>query len=124
MFKLFLRWILLVVALIASSKIAQFYHFGFYVNYSSTDALIRLFMGTAIWALLNATVGSLLKVISMPITILTLGLFTFVINAALFYFASKLNLGFRVDSFMAALIGVILISVINALLGALFLGRK
>ncbi|HEU4677173.1 MAG TPA: phage holin family protein [Candidatus Paceibacterota bacterium] len=63
--------------------------------------------------ILNAIVRPVLIVLTLPITILTLGLFIFVINAALFLFAASFIQGFAIASFGAALLGSILVSAIS-----------
>lgn len=62
---------------------------------------------------LNSIVRPLLIVFTLPATILTLGLFIFVINAALFYFAAYLIHGFTVSGFIPALVGSVLVAVIS-----------
>ena len=74
-----------------------------------------------ILGLLNLIVRPILHVLTLPITLITLGLFTFVINAALFWFAASFIQGFTVDGFLPALIGSIIVSVISAI-GNKFVG--
>jgi putative membrane protein len=68
-----------------------------------------------ILGLLNIFVKPLLVLLTLPITILTLGLFMFVINAGLFLFASSFIDGFNVNGFIPALIGSLLVSIISAI---------
>lgn len=63
----------------------------------------------------NATLGLILKVITFPLTILTLGIFWLVINALMLELASAVVPGFRIDSFGAAFIGAIILSLVNML---------
>jgi putative membrane protein len=65
---------------------------------------------------INATIGLILKVLTFPLTLLTLGLFWFVINALMLELASALVKGFEVRGFLAAFIGAILLSVVSSLL--------
>jgi putative membrane protein len=65
---------------------------------------------------INATVGALLKILTFPLTLLTLGLFWFVINAAMLKLASVLVPGFEVRGFFAAFVGAIVLSVVSSLL--------
>jgi putative membrane protein len=60
--------------------------------------------------LLNILVRPLLVLLTLPVTVLTLGLFLFVINALMFYFAASVLDGFHVAGFVAALIGSLLYS--------------
>ena len=82
--------------------------------------------GTAIIAalvfgLVNALVRPLLVVLTFPLTVLTLGLFLFVINALMLMLTSALVPGFHVRDFTAALLGSLLLSVLNVLLAMLFI---
>jgi len=65
--------------------------------------------------ILNAIVRPVLFVLTLPITIVTLGLFMFVINASLFMFATAFVGGYEVDGFLAALLGSLVVSVIGAI---------
>lgn len=67
-----------------------------------------------ILGLLNAIVRPVLIVLTLPVTILTLGLFIFIINASLFYFVSTFIAGFSVSGFWTALFGSLLVSLITA----------
>ena len=60
--------------------------------------------------LVNTLIRPLLLLLTLPVTVLTLGLFLFVINALMFYFAASLLAGFHVDGFVAALVGSLLYS--------------
>lgn len=80
---------------------------------------------TAIWlavflAIINVVLKPILILLTLPINILTLGLFTFVINAALILLASTVIKGFEVDGFWAALLFSILLSVFSYILNTLF----
>lgn len=69
-----------------------------------------------ILAILNGVLTPILQILSFPITILTLGLFSLVVNGAVFSLASKLVDGFYVANFGAAIIGAILVSLVNGVL--------
>ena len=74
---------------------------------------------------INATIGFVLKIITFPLTLLTLGLFWFVINALMLEFASALLApGFQVHGFLAAFVGAIVLSLINMLMKAIIMPRK
>ncbi len=66
--------------------------------------------------LLNMIVRPVLVVLTLPVTIVTLGLFLFVINALMFWAASGLLSGFHVNGFLAALVGSLLYSVLGLLI--------
>jgi putative membrane protein len=73
---------------------------------------------------INATIGVVLKIVTFPLTLITLGLFWFVINALMLELASAVVPGFRVRGFVAAFVGAILLSITNLLLKWLVLPRK
>lgn len=81
---------------------------GIVVNDFYTALIAALILG-----ILNAIIKPILVVLTLPITLLTLGLFTFVINAALFLFAASFIEGFAVTSFWYALLGSVLMSIIS-----------
>ncbi len=67
--------------------------------------------------ILNTVVRPVLFILTLPITLLTLGLFAFVLNAALFLFAASFIDGFSVDGFWYALLGSLLMSIISSIGG-------
>ncbi|RTQ52343.1 phage holin family protein [Hymenobacter gummosus] len=76
-----------------------------------TDALLLVL----VLGILNAVVKPILKILGLPITILTLGLFLLVINAVIVLLADWLLAGFRVDGFLSALIFSIALTVVTAI---------
>jgi putative membrane protein len=107
--KLLIKWLLSAMALLA---VAHFYP-GVVVQ-SFTAALIAAF----VIGLLNTIVRPILVVLTLPVTVITLGLFLFVINALMFWAASSLLDGFQVRNFTAALIGSLLYSVAGMVIEA------
>ncbi len=73
-------------------------------------------LAALVMGLLNAVVRPILVVLTLPVTVVTLGLFLFVINALMFWAASGLLAGFAVSGFVAALIGSLLYSVLGMLI--------
>jgi putative membrane protein len=65
--------------------------------------------------LVNGTIGFFLKVVTFPLTILTLGLFWWVINALMLKLAAALVPGFKINGFFAALVGALVLSLVNLL---------
>ena len=116
--KLIVKWLLSAVALLAVAYIYS----GVEVT-SFTSALIAAF----VIGLLNMILRPVLVVLTLPVTIVTLGLFLFVINALLFWAASGLLSGFHVNGFLAALLGSLIYSLlglaIEGALGELFSRR-
>ena len=105
--KLIIKWLLSAAALLA---VAYLYS-GVVVN-SFTAALIAAF----VIGLFNMILRPVLTVLTLPITVITLGLFLFVINALMFWSASGVLSGFAVAGFGAALIGSLIYSVFGVLI--------
>jgi putative membrane protein len=78
-------------------------------------------VAAVILGLLNAIVRPILIILTLPVTILTLGLFALVINASLFLFAASFIEGFFVTNFWYALLGSLLMSVVSTI-GSRFIG--
>lgn len=72
-------------------------------------------IAAVILGILNAVVKPVLVLLTLPITLLTLGLFTLVINAVLFLFAASFLEGFSVESFWYALLGSVLMSIVSTI---------
>ena len=79
----------------------------------SIDNIYVAIISAVILGILNILVKPILVILTLPITIVTLGLFIFVINVFLFLFVASFIEGFTVDGFIPALIGSILVSVIS-----------
>ena len=77
------------------------------------DGIFAALIAALVLGLVNAIIRPLLVVLTLPVTILTLGLFIFVINAFMFWFVTEIVKGFTVTGFMAALIGSLMFSVIS-----------
>ena len=113
--KLLLKWLLSAAALLA---VAHLYS-GVVVQSFSAAMVAALVIG-----LFNTVLRPVLIVLTLPVTVVTLGLFLFVINALMFYWAAALLDGFQVQGFAAALIGSLLYTlmgmVIHSALDSLF----
>lgn len=95
--------------------VIAYYIPGIYVESVYIAVIVAIMLG-----ILNAVVRPVLIVLTLPITLLTLGLFTFVINALLFWFAASFIDGFVVEGFVSALIGSILMSVAGTISSKIF----
>jgi putative membrane protein len=102
--RLLINWLLSALAVWVVAQLIP----GFHVR-GATAALVA----AVVIGLVNATLGLLLKILTFPLTILTLGLFWFVINALMLELAATIVRGFRVDSFAAAFWGAIVLSLVN-----------
>ena len=88
---------------------------GEYVAGIVVDGVYIAIVAAAVLGILNAIVKPILFILTLPISLLTLGLFIFVINASLFWFAASFIDGFAVDSFWMALLGSIIVSTVSSL---------
>lgn len=113
--RLLIKWLLSALAVWI---VAQFVP-GIHVSGPAAALIAALVIG-----LVNATVGLVVKVITFPLTILTLGLFWLVINAVMLELASMFVRGFEVHGFFAAFVGAILLSVVSSLLHWLVLPER
>lgn len=73
---------------------------------------MTLLLVSLVWAVVVAVIRPILQVLTLPITVITLGLFSFVLNALLFWAMEWIVPGFDVDGFLPALLGSIVLSVI------------
>jgi putative membrane protein len=105
------KWLIMTCSIIIASYLIP----GVRVGGFFSALWVALFMG-----LVNLLVRPLLIIITLPVTILTLGLFTLVINAFLILLASAVLKGFDVSGFWVALLFGVVLSIINHLLGYLF----
>lgn len=108
MLNLIVTWIVTTVSLMIISRL----NIGIEVEDMNKALIAALVIG-----LVNAIIGPIVGFIAFPITVLTLGLFALVINALLFGLAAYLVKGFRLrNGFWSALIGSILLSIINTVI--------
>ena len=106
--KLILRWILNAVALMLIPEL---------VSSVKVDSYTAALISAVLLGFVNAIIRPLLILITLPITILTLGLFTLVINALMFWAVSGLVQGFVVPDFWTAFWGALLYSVLTWMVG-------
>ena len=109
--RMLLHWVLSALAVWIMSRVVP----GIHVSGPVAALIAALVIG-----FINATIGLVLKILTFPLTLLTLGLFWLVINALMLELASALLApGFQVRGFMAAFIGAIVLSLVNLLLKAI-----
>ena len=88
------------------------------------DHFSTLLLATVVLGLLNAFLRPILLLFTLPLTIMTLGLFTLVINGIVFYLAAHLVDGFRVTSFGTAFVAALLFSLFSFTLNVVFQTKK
>ncbi len=87
---------------------------GVHLASFTAAVIVALILG-----IVNAVVRPLLIILTLPVVLLTLGLFTFVINAFTFYLVAHLNLGLTVDGFGSAFVGALVLSIVSFVLSSL-----
>src|SRR5579862_8476692 len=102
--RLLLHWILSAAALLLVSHLVP----GFHVR-----GLVPALIAAVVIGLLNATVGLFLKIITFPLSILTLGIFLLVINGVMILIASALVRGFRVEGIVPAFWGAVALAILG-----------
>jgi len=111
---IFIRWLTSTGAIILTSYLLSGIH---------VDGFLAAFFAAAMLGILNALFRPVALLITLPINILTLGFFTFVINALMLKMASGVISGFDVEGFGSAILGALMISVISWLLNS-FIDRR
>jgi|SRR5437868_7726802 len=102
--RLLLNWLLSALALMIVAHMVP----GFSVSSFGWALVAAIVIG-----LVNATLGAVLKLITLPLAVFTLGIFWIVINALMLLLASAVTPGFKVDGFFAAFWGAVALSIIN-----------
>ena len=111
--RMLLHWVLSALAVWIMSRVVP----GIHVSGPVAALIAALVIG-----FINATIGLVLKILTFPLTLLTLGLFWLVINALMLELASALLApGFQVRGFFAAFVGAIVLSLVNLLLKAIIM---
>ena len=104
MYGIVIRWLILTFAIIVTSYLLD----GIYVS-----GFVSAFFAAAILSMLNAFFRPILFILTLPINVLSLGFFTFVINALMLLMASGVIPGFNVSGFWSAVFGSLLISLVS-----------
>jgi len=103
-----IHWLIIALALWLTSYILP----GVQVDSYQALAIAAIVLG-----LVNALIRPILTILTLPITILTLGLFYLVVNGFTFFLASKIVPGFHVSGFWWSVLGALLVSIISSLVG-------
>jgi len=111
---LLIRWLVLTIGVMLTAYLIE----GITVS-----GFFAAFFAAALLGVLNAFFRPILLILTLPLTILTLGLFTFVINAILLMMVSGVIPGFEVHGFWSAVLGALLISLVSWLLNS-FISEK
>lgn len=99
-----LRWFITTLAIFA---------LPFFVAGITVSSILTAVLVAACLVFLNMVVKPIITILTLPLNILTLGLFSIIVNGAFFWFVAKIIQGFTVENFTAAIIGAFVISIIN-----------
>jgi putative membrane protein len=115
-----LRLIINAVALLVTAWIIPGIHLGAAGPHPTRNDWVTLLIVALIFGVVNAVIRPILILLSLPLEIITLGLFIFVINAFMLlltsWIAQAVGVGFRVDKFFAALLGALIVSIVSFVL--------
>jgi len=114
MIAVIIRWLVITIAILLSSMLIP----GIRV-----DSLLTVFIAAGLLGIINVFVKPILIILTLPLTIITLGLFSFIINAFLLKLVAYFVAGFEVAGFFPALLGALIISFVNWLANR-FIVRK
>lgn len=106
-FSILANWIISALAIILASQYVP----GFHVNSFTTALIVAVVLG-----IINTLIKPIILILTLPINILTLGLFTFVINALLLLLVARFVPGFTIDGFIPALVGAVILWLINVII--------
>jgi len=112
---LVVAWLISAVSLLIVGHVIP----GFEVQSFGSALIAAVIIG-----LINATIGLFLKIITIPLSILTFGIFLLVINALMLMFASSILSGFAVTGFWAAFFGAIVLAIVNMIIRGLLGGEQ
>lgn len=132
--RFFLRWVILTVAVVISVFLtdavleALQYDSGFRLKWGGPTAdyaldAAMLLVGVALLAVVNASLGAVLKFLTAPWACLTFGASVLLINALMLWLVGSLGLGFEVRDFPSAFVGSLLISLVNGVLVKVLVDR-
>lgn len=110
-----LKWLIVALSVLGAAYIVP----GITVSSFYIALIVAL-----IWGVVSFVIKPILHIIALPITILTLGLFSFVINGLLFWFVSSFIEGFEVDGFIPAVLGALVVSILTWLGKKIFIRDK
>ena len=112
---LLIRWILNTLALFLVVKLVPGFHY---------NSWITLFAAAAVLGIVNAVIKPILFVLTLPLTILTLGLFLVVLNAIMLRITAWIVPSFQIDGWLAAILGALLLSIVTMVTNQIGRDRK
>jgi putative membrane protein len=113
--KFFLSWSVNIISFFIVSRLIHGFHFQ---NFMS------IFLTSIAFGIVNATLKPLLIFLSLPFMLVTFGIFLFVINAALLEVVAFFVRGFSIDSFLTAIVGSLLLSLISFIISLIVFPKR
>jgi putative membrane protein len=113
--KLFLRWLINTVGVLFAGYLVQ----GIYI-----ESFLTGIVAAGVLGIINVLIRPILIFLTLPLNILTLGLFTFVLNGLIFYFIGNIVKGMAIANFWSAFIGALIISIVNGIAHLFFLSSS
>lgn len=110
--KIILHWIIISASVVATTYVVS--------GVTLSPVVLTALVVGACLTLFNMFIKPIINILTLPLNIVTLGLFSLVVNGLLFWFLGSVIKGFSVSTFMAAFVGAILVSVINWILKKVF----
>ena len=110
--KLFIRWLINTVGIFSAAYLVR----GIYIEDFPTAVVAAGVLG-----IINVLIRPILLLLTLPLNIVTLGLFTFILNGFIFYFIGNVVKGMAVANFWSAFLGAMIISIINGIAHIFFL---
>jgi len=114
----FLRWIASAAALYITVLLGTYFHLALYIE-PGAKAILPALITVAFLAVVNVLIRPVVALLTLPLTCLTLGLFSFVVNALMFWLVGQFVPGFHVRGFGPALFGSISMSVFGGIINSL-----
>ncbi len=114
---LLIRWVVMIIAVFVAVYVGQALGLNIgSVNGTMDFGTVAIF--AAVLGIVNAFIGPVLKLLSLPLVIMTFGLISLVINAVLFLLAAWLVPSFQAGGFLGALVGSVIVSIVSAVLSS------
>jgi putative membrane protein len=115
--QLMLRWVLSALALYITVKLAEYLGLRVWLA-PGMKGVIASVIAVALLAIVNAVVRPIVTLLTLPLTCLTLGLFSFVVNAMMFWLVGQIVPGFRVKGFLGPLFASVVMGVVSGILSS------
>lgn len=101
-----------------------FYCLPYFIQGIHVNNFVAALIAALIFGIVNAIVRPLVLLLTLPLTILTLGIFVIIVNALMFWLVAYIAPGVRVDGFIPALLGAIVMMIVSLITNHIFRGRE